>query len=106
MQYENSTILTTDGKPAAQDLKSTGDSGVRYYSRFSVPQRYLHGFLAVTFLGLAMTGLPLRFSSAAWASAMAHAVGGFGTILFFHLFSAVIMTVAFLIHVGNLVYRV
>src|SRR2546421_11519661 len=98
MQYENSTITTTDPEPASQDLKSA-DSGVRCYSRFSVAQRYLHGFLAVTFLGLAMTGLPLRFSSAPWATAMAHAVGGFGTILFFHLFSAVIMTVAFLIHV-------
>jgi cytochrome b subunit of formate dehydrogenase len=79
--------------------------GTRYYQRFSVPQRFLHGFLAVTFLGLAMTGLPLRFSSAPWAMALARAVGGFGTVLFFHLFSAVVLTIAFLIHVANLVYR-
>ncbi len=59
----------------------------------------------MTFLGLAMTGLTLRFSSAHWATALAHAVGGFGTVLFFHLFSAVVLTVAFLIHVANLVYR-
>ncbi len=94
------TLAVVDGIPTAQD------SGPRYYSRFSVPQRYLHGFLAVTFLGLAMTGLPLRFSNAPWAVALARAVGGFGTILFFHLFNAVVLSVAFLIHVANLVYRI
>ncbi|HUJ48712.1 MAG TPA: cytochrome b/b6 domain-containing protein [Bryobacteraceae bacterium] len=93
------TAAAADGRPVSQD------SGVRYYSRFSAPQRFLHGFLAVTFLGLAMTGLTLRFSSAHWATALASAVGGFGTVLFFHLFSAVVLTVAFLIHVANLVYR-
>jgi cytochrome b subunit of formate dehydrogenase len=55
---------------------------------------------------LAMTGLPLRFSTAPWAMALARVVGGFGTVLFFHLFSAVVLTIAFLIHVGNLVYRI
>lgn len=93
------TAAASDGRPASQD------SGVRYYCRFSAPQRFLHGFLAVTFLGLAMTGLTLRFSSAHWATALATAVGGFGTVLFFHLFSAVVLTAAFLIHVANLVYR-
>lgn len=82
------------------------DSGERHYARFSLAQRYLHGFLAGTFLGLAMTGLPLRFSSSHLAVAFAHAVGGFGTILFFHLFCAVVLTITFLIHVGNLCYRI
>lgn len=78
----------------------------RYYSRFSLPQRYLHGVLVTTFLGLALTGLPLRFSAAGWAAAFASAVGGFGTILFFHKFFGVVLTTAFLIHVGNILYRV
>ncbi len=78
----------------------------RNYVRFSLAQRYLHGAIALTFLGLALTGLPLRFSHATWALAFAKAVGGFGTILFFHKFSAFFLTVAFLIHVGNLMYRV
>jgi len=89
---------------AEQPVKE--EAGPRYYSRFSLPQRYLHGVLAVTFLGLAMTGLPLRFSSTQWAQVFARSVGGFGTILFFHLFSAVTLTIAFLIHVANLVYRI
>ena len=105
MELKNTAIIT-ETAPAGNGHPVSEEAGVRYYSRFSVPQRFLHGFLAVTFLGLAMTGLPLRFSSSHWASAMAHAVGGFGTILFFHLFNAVVLTIAFLMHVANLVYRI
>jgi cytochrome b subunit of formate dehydrogenase len=84
----------------------TPASEVRYYSRFSLPQRYLHGVLVTTFLGLALTGLPLRFSTSGWASAFASAVGGFGAVLFFHKFFGLTLTVAFLIHLGNIIYRV
>jgi len=78
----------------------------RYYLRFSLPQRYLHGILAVTFLGLALTGLDLRFSNTPVALAFARAVGGFSTILFFHLLNAVVMTAVFLMHLANVAYRV
>ena len=106
MDYDNLTATSSEPQAAADGFRTSQDSGVRYYSRFSVAQRFLHGFLLSTFLGLAMTGLPLRFSSAPWAMNMARAVGGFGTILFFHLFSAVVLTIAFGIHVANLVYRI
>ena len=52
-----------------------------------------------------MTGLPLRFSGSPWAQGFARAVGGFGAILFFHKFCAVILTLAFLGHVGHVLYR-
>ena len=77
----------------------------RYYVRFSLAQRFLHGALAGTFLGLAFTGMMLRFSTASYMQALAKAVGGFGAVLFFHKFFAFWLTVAFLIHVGNIVYR-
>jgi cytochrome b subunit of formate dehydrogenase len=89
-----------------QSTMAAQPAGERYYTRFSLPQRFLHGALASTFLGLAFTGLPLRFSNAPWATTISNAVGGFGTIIFFHKFCAFILTVAFLIHVCNLVYRV
>lgn len=76
----------------------------RYYHRFTLGERYLHGIIVITFLGLAFTGLPLRFSTSAWALAMARAIGGFGAILFFHKLNAVVMTVAFLTHVLNILY--
>lgn len=77
----------------------------RYYRRFTPAQTLLHATVLSTFLGLAMTGLPLRFSSSPLAKDFANAVGGFGAILFFHKFCAVILTLAFLAHVGHVLYR-
>jgi len=82
------------------------DTTSRYYIRFSLAQRYLHGVLAGTFLGLAFTGIQLRFSAAPWIQAIARAVGGFGAVLFFHKFCAIALTVAFLLHVADIAYRV
>ncbi len=78
----------------------------RYYRRFTPRQRLSHAVLVMTFLGLAATGLPLRFSSAASSIAFAKAVGGFSAILFFHKVCAVLLTVDFLVHVGDIGYRV
>ena len=77
----------------------------RFIKRFTPAQRYLHGTLFTTFLGLAATGLPLRFSDSAWARGMAAAVGGFGGILFVHKFCALVLTGAFLVHVKDLATR-
>ena len=77
----------------------------RYYRRFTLEQRYLHWALAGTFLGLAFTGLQLRFSTEPWIQAIARTVGGFGAIMFVHKFCAVVLTVTFLIHVADIVWR-
>jgi cytochrome b subunit of formate dehydrogenase len=95
------------------DLEQTEVTGVepshekeRYFRRFTRGQRYLHAALFSSFLGLAATGLPLRFSESIWARGLAKGVGGFGAILFFHKFCALVLTVAFLIHVKDLITRV
>jgi cytochrome b subunit of formate dehydrogenase len=80
-------------------------NGVRYFARFTAAQRTLHAVLFSTFLGLAATGLPLRFSESIWARGLAKFVGGFGAILFFHKFCALALTVAFLIHVKDIFQR-
>jgi cytochrome b subunit of formate dehydrogenase len=82
-----------------------GSREARYHVRFTLGQRYLHGVLMTTFIGLALTGLPLRFSHSVWAERFAHTVGGFAAILFFHKFCAVLLTAAFLIHLGSVSYR-
>ena len=81
------------------------DQPARYHVRFTLGQRYLHAVVFSTFIGLALTGLPLRFSHSAWAEGFAHAVGGFAAILFFHKFCGVLLTAAFLIHLGDLFRR-
>src|SRR5579863_1597194 len=87
-----------------EDKAQTPASG-RFFNRFTREQRYLHAVLFSTFLGLAGTGLPLRFSESIWARGLAGAVGGFGAILFFHKFCALVLTIAFLIHVKEIFTR-
>ncbi|MDE3199285.1 MAG: hypothetical protein KGN79_00060 [Acidobacteriota bacterium] len=77
----------------------------RFIRRFTRQQRQMHAVLFTTFLGLAATGLPLRFSESIWARGLARTVGGFGAIIFFHKFCALILTVAFLIHVKEIFKR-
>jgi cytochrome b subunit of formate dehydrogenase len=77
----------------------------RFFMRFTRAQRYLHATLFTTFLGLAATGLPIRFSESGWARYFASAVGGFGSILFIHKLCAVVLTLAFLIHVRDFLTR-
>lgn len=79
--------------------------GKRYIRRFTRKQRQMHAVLFSTFLGLAATGLPIRFSDSIWARGMAGAVGGFGAILFFHKLCALVLTIAFLIHVKEVFTR-
>ena len=78
-----------------------GEPTTRYYFRFSLFFRLLHVLLMTTFVGLAATGMPLRFNQARWANDVAHAMGGFGAILFFHRTFAVLMTVCFALHIGH-----
>ncbi len=77
----------------------------KVYRRFTPMQTLLHATVVTTFLGLALTGLPLRFSTSPLAKGFATTVGGFAAILFFHKMCAVILTLAFLAHVGQIFYR-
>lgn len=92
-------VVTTER--ASEEASATG----RHFLRFTRAQRALHAVLFTTFLGLAATGLPLRFSESAWARGLASFVGGFGAILFVHKFCALALTVAFLVHVKDLFTR-
>jgi cytochrome b subunit of formate dehydrogenase len=94
-----------DLEQATDESKERTGAGERYFMRFTRAQRYLHAVLFTTFLGLAATGLPMRFSQSAWARSFASGVGGFGTIIFFHKLCAVVLTLAFLIHVKDIFQR-
>ena len=81
-----------DLEQAAMESREKSHAEVRHFMRFTRAQRYLHAALFTSFLGLAGTGLPLRFSESIWARGLAKAVGGFGAILFFHKFCALVLT--------------
>ena len=90
---------------AAETGQPQKTAAERYFVRFTREQRYLHAVLFTTFLGLAATGLPIRFSDSFWARKFAVGVGGFGAILFCHKLCAVVLTIAFLVHVKDLFTR-
>lgn len=87
-------------------MTSPMPSEPRYYRRFTPQQRALHIVLLVTFLMLAATGLPLRFSSSAWAATLAKSLGGFAVVLFLHKLNAAILSIAFLAHVADIGYKI
>lgn len=96
--------MSTNAEPVTPVAQT--NQPVRYHVRFNLWERWLHAVVFSTFIGLALTGLPLRFSHSSWAEAYAHLVGGFASILFFHKFCAVILTLAFLVHLGDIFRRV
>jgi cytochrome b subunit of formate dehydrogenase len=95
----------TDLEHAAEESRAEHHAAGRYFLRFTRGQRYLHAVLFTTFLGLAATGLPLRFSESIWARGLAKGVGGFGAILFFHKLFAVALTLAFMVHLRDIFTR-
>src|SRR5208337_1482442 len=92
-------------EPQTANPGANPGAGEKYYVRFTRAQRYMHAVLFSTFLGLAATGLPMRFSESFWARKFAAGVGGFGAILFFHKFCALVLTVAFLFHLKDIIQR-
>jgi cytochrome b subunit of formate dehydrogenase len=78
----------------------------RYVSRFSRTDRVLHGLLMLSFLGLALTGMPLLFSHADWASRLARLLGGFEIAGTLHRMLAVLLIGVFLTHIGRLLRRI
>ena len=52
------------------------DEAGHIYRRFSTFDIALHFTMMVTFIGLVLTGLPLKFSHAPWATGLMHFLGG------------------------------
>ncbi|HSC27759.1 MAG TPA: cytochrome b/b6 domain-containing protein [Vicinamibacterales bacterium] len=87
-------------------MSAPTEVAVRWVRRFDRADRILHGFLMLSFLGLASTGMPLLFSHAPWASVVARAFGGFESAGTLHRLFAIILIAVFLTHVWRLLRRV
>ncbi len=77
-------------------------SAPRYVRRFDGVDRTLHGFLMLSFLGLALTGLPLVFSDQVWAARLVRVFGGFETAGLIHRVGATILIGVFTVHLLRL----
>jgi len=74
------------------------------YRRFSSFDIALHLTMMLTFLGLVITGLPLKFFQAPWASGLMHFLGGARTAGLIHRFCAAIILICFGIMIAYSIY--
>jgi cytochrome b subunit of formate dehydrogenase len=77
-------------------------SAQQHVRRFDTFSRNLHLMVIFSFLGLALTGMTLKFSYAAWAKVMARLLGGFEGAGLIHRFCAWLTFVYFGLHLWDL----
>ncbi len=75
-----------------------GSPEEQQFVRFTRLNRILHTAMIVSFIGLALTGLTLKFSYTGWAVVLSRFLGGFETAGYIHRAAAVLMFGVFLIH--------
>ncbi|MDH3718227.1 MAG: cytochrome c3 family protein, partial [Planctomycetota bacterium] len=76
------------------------------YVRFDTVQRVLHVMVIVSFLGLVLTGLPLRYSQQPWAGWLIDALGGFQQTSVWHRLCALLTIFYFVFHLIWLVVKI
>ncbi len=77
----------------------------RMFQRFDPIIRQLHFALILSFFGLAITGMTLKFSYMPWALRLSKMLGGFHAMGVIHRTCAVIMVIVFAIHLAVIVQR-
>ncbi len=76
-----------------------------YLFRFARFERVLHGMLMTSFLGLALTGIPLLFSNRRFAYVLARILGGFRVAGTLHRTFATLLLVTFTLHLYRILRR-
>jgi len=102
------TLIAPEAPAAAEPAPGAVETPRRaaHVLRFDRVDRTLHGFLMLSFLGLAFTGMPVLFSTTPWAGRVARLLGGYTVIHRMHRVFATIMIAVFIVHVGRLLRRV
>jgi cytochrome b subunit of formate dehydrogenase len=86
-------------------LRTHALESAQHVRRFPKLYRNLHLMVIVSFLGLAITGMTLKFSYTRWAYVLARLLGGFEAAGFVHRVCAVITFTYFGIHLVDLFRR-
>jgi two-component system response regulator AtoC len=90
-------------KHVALDSADRGEGP--YVWRFRLTHRILHGISVVSFFTLIITGLPLRFSCAVWASDLMALIGGTRTAGIIHRIAGGITVAYFAAHLVDLLIQ-
>lgn len=69
-----------------------------YYVRFDSVWRLLHVIVIISFFGLAITGMTLKFAARSWAVFIANLLGGFEVAGIIHRISAILTFCYFAVH--------
>ena len=85
-----------------QEVKAAHVPGEPYVRRFRTFDRNLHLMVVSSFLGLALTGMALKFSYAPWAKVLARLLGGFESAGVIHRICAVVTFAYFGLHLFDL----
>jgi cytochrome b subunit of formate dehydrogenase len=80
-------------------------SDARFVLRFHRNDRLIHGVLMASFLTLALTGIPLLFPQAPWATTLANLLGGYRITGVLHRIAAVTLMLVFGTHLARLAHR-
>jgi cytochrome b subunit of formate dehydrogenase len=88
--------------PPAVPAPQPGGSG--FVLRFHRYDRLLHGTLMASFLTLALTGMPLLFPEAPWATKLAGLLGGYRVTGVLHRMAAVTLMLVFATHLFRLAH--
>ncbi len=102
-------VQSVPSRPDAAPVRTidAADRGERpHLWRFTPLQRVLHAMVIVSFLGLVLTGLPLRFAAAPWARGLARAIGGLEAAGALHRIFAIVTFGYFVTHIASLLRRV
>ena len=75
------------------------------YRRFTATQRFEHIVIIVTFVGLALTGLPQKFATQPWAQTMVALMGGIESVRIIHRVLATILMAESIYHGGIITYK-
>lgn len=75
------------------------------YRRFGAGERFEHIILIVTFVGLALTGIPQRYAGQDWAQGLINFMGGIESIRIVHRILAAILMAECIYHGGIVTYK-
>jgi len=79
---------------------------VAQYKRFNAYHRILHVVMAVSFIGLVTSGMPIKYSQAPWAVWMTKFLGGYHGAALIHRICAVFTFGYFIAHIGYVLYHI
>ena len=83
-----------------------GGQAERWYLRFNYYHRFLHVLIMVSFLGLVLTGMPLKYYTSGWAQVLAGVLGGIEMAGYLHRVFGVITFMYFVLHLIFAIYYI